>query len=270
MSSDSEVSVATPVVRTVDRINWRDIVDLVEGDVIGLRVPDFYPVALCDRFTDPIVNQTVQSYTMDSDINRIGKAIAEAAADPAQLEEYYRTAPEALRRLRQLFHPYLAPMDKLRLVLQEQWPAGSHIESLHGLPMFCGLIRTYREGAEARPHQDMIHWNAPQSWPAKSMTTQISANIHVTTAELGGELELWPYGISDSKRYQELQVPDDYALDRLKIGPSMAKIKPRKGDLILIDARRIHAVNRVEQGIRVAVSAFLGYRGPAQPLTLYS
>jgi Flp pilus assembly CpaE family ATPase len=50
-------------------------------------------------------------------VKRIGRAVAESAADPDQLGDYYNSALEAMQRLRRLFHPYLAPMDKLRLIL---------------------------------------------------------------------------------------------------------------------------------------------------------
>jgi Rps23 Pro-64 3,4-dihydroxylase Tpa1-like proline 4-hydroxylase len=270
MTSYSVDGVADQGLRTADHIDWRDLAGLVDGAFIGLRIQDFYPAELCDRRIGDIVDQAVESYQICAGVKRIGRAVAESAADPDQLGDYYKSALEAMQRLRRLFYPYLAPMDKLRLELQEQWPAGSTIERLHGLPMFCGLIRTFREGAEVRPHQDMIHWNAPDAAPARLMIAQLSANIHLAAAEHGGELELWNYSISASEQYRELQLSDDYCLDRARIGAPTVTIKPQKGDLILFDARRIHAVSRVEKGVRVAVSAFLGYRGPTQPLTVYS
>lgn len=262
---------AVPVVKVIDHFDAHDMFDLVDGNVIGLRWPDFYPAELCGRFASLIMrHRNIEHYAVAPDIKKIGKAIFDAASEPTQLEEYYRISLAALDDLRNFFAPYLAPMDKLRLILQERWPAGSMIENLHGLPMFCGLIRAFEEGAEARPHQDMTHWDVPTSWPAKSLLTQIATNIYISTAEEGGELELWAYGISDSKNYNEAQVAGDYGLDREKIGLSVAKIKPKQGDLIMFDARKIHAVNRNNRGVRIAVSAFIGYRGPAFPLTLYS
>lgn len=262
---------SSPLVKTVTEFDSRDLVDLVAGNYVAIKIPNFYPRDLCDRFINPIMShQDVESYAVARDIQKIGKAIFDAASDPSALEEYYRTAPAALDGLRQFFHPYLAPMDKLRLLLQERWPAGSLIESLHGRPMFCGLIRAFGEGSEARPHQDMSHWDVPDSEAAKSLITQIAANIYMSVAHSGGELELWASGISDPQEYAASQVVGDYGLDRAKIGQSVVRIKPEAGDLIMFDARKIHAVNRNNGGNRVAVSAFIGYRGPMLPLTIYS
>jgi hypothetical protein len=266
-----EADAVEKFVRTTDRFEWQDLVDLVDGGIVALRLVEFYPADMCRRFSASIMShRRAEHYAVAPDIKKVGKAIFDAASDPSQLEEYYRTALPALEDLRQFFQPYLAPIDKLRLLLQERWPAGSLIESLHGRPMFCGLIRAFGEGSEARPHQDMTHWDVPDSVPARSLKTQIATNVYMAAAERGGDLELWTSGIADPKTYAQLQTPGDYGLDRARIGASAVRIKPQAGDLIMFDARRIHAVNRIDRGMRVAASTFIGYRGPTQPLTLYS
>jgi hypothetical protein len=215
-------------------------------------------------------HDSVESYEVAPDILKRGKSIFDAASDPRALEEYYDVAPSALAELRKFFDPYLAPMDKLRLVLQERWPGGGLIESLHGRPMFCGLIRAFGETSEGRPHQDMTHWDVPGSEPARTLITQFAANVYLSVAEDGGELELWPYGFSNQQEYDRCKTAGDYGLDRAKIGPSLVVIEPQLGDLIIFDARKIHAVHRINKGVRVAVSTFIGYRGPKSPLTVYS
>jgi hypothetical protein len=102
------------------------------------------------------------------------------------------------------------------------------------------------------------------------MITQGAANVYLSVAEQGGELELWPYGLTDQAQYEDFQTPGDYGLDRCKIGPSVLRSKPEQGDLIIFDARKIHAVNRNDRGLRITASAFIGYRGQGNPLTVYS
>ena len=268
---ETEEASATPLVRTASAICAEDVAEIVKGYILAVRIPEFYPRELCDRFIGGILaHDKIEHYAVAPDIKKIGKAIFDAASDSSALDEYYATSANALREMREYFHPYLAPMDKLRLTLQEVWPSGSLIENLHGKLMFCGLVRAFGKGSEARPHQDMTHWDIPDCQAAQTLTTQIACNIYMATVDSGGELELWAHGIGDAKAYTETQTPGDYGLDRHKIGPPVARISPRKGDLIMFDARRIHAVTRIEEGVRVAVSSFIGYRGPTAPLSVYS
>jgi len=262
---------ATAIIQNSPTIDGRAISDIVSGRLVALRVADFYPKNLCDQFSERIAHyQHVGHYPLQPDVKKIGKAIYDAAADPPALEDYYATAHDALVQMRNFFHPYLSPMDKIRLVLQEVWPAGSMIESLHGKLMFCGLVRMYLTGSEARPHQDMTHWDIPDSPAAKTLVTQIAANIYLAPGDDGGNLELWSYGITDRDEYDRARTPSDYGLDRKKLLMSVAEIKPLKGELILFDARKIHAVSRINVGVRITVSCFIGYRSPAAPLTVYS
>lgn len=261
----------TSLVRTTQLICAEDIISLAEGPLLALRLPHFFPIKLCDEFTPGIISHPeTEYYAVAPDIKKIGKAIFDAASDPLALDNYYENAPRALQQIRQFFHPYLSPMDKLRLILQEAWLPGAIIENLHGKPMFCGLVRAFHGGAEARPHQDMTHWDVPESAAAQTLATQIACNVYLETAIRGGELELWDYGITDPTEYSATQTEDDYGLNRQKIASSSVRVSPAKGELILFNARRIHAVNRIDEGVRVAVSSFIGYRGQSECLTIFS
>lgn len=260
-----------PDIRVVSELRQSDIIDLELGNIVGIRVPGYYDKTLCQDAATKVINKPdLEAYDVAPDIQKIGKAVFDAASDRNALSEYYERAPGDLRMMREFFKPYLAPMDKLRLELQELWPAGSMLERLHGQTMFCGLVRVFKEGSEARPHQDMAQWDVPESVPAHTLKTQMAVNIYLSSAEEGGELELWSYGIRNEAQYKATKTPGDYGLSRQKIGPSSARVRPEAGDLIVFDAQRIHAVNRIVKGDRVAVSAFIGYRGPTEPLTIFS
>jgi hypothetical protein len=260
-----------PEIRTVEELRQSDLVDLELGNIVGIRVPGYYDATRClDAAMRVMQKPELEAYEVAPDIQKIGKAVFDAATDKNALAEYYRRAPNDLKMLRGFFAPYLAPMDKLRLDLQEIWPAGSMLERFHGQTMFCGLVRVFREGSEARPHQDMAQWDVPEALPAHTLKTQMAVNIYLKGAEEGGELELWNYGIRNKVQYDAHKTQGDYGLNRQRIGASSAKVRPETGDLIVFDAQRIHAVNRISKGHRVAVSAFIGYRGQTEPLTLFS
>lgn len=260
-----------PDIRVVEELRQNDIIELELGNIVGIRVPGYYDTTLCQEAATKVINKPdLEAYDVAPDIGKIGKAIFDAASDRNALSEYYERAPHDLKMMRKFFAPYLSPMDKVRLDLQEIWPAGSYLERLHGQTMFCGLVRVFKEGSEARPHQDMAHWDVPESAPAHALKTQMAMNIYLSSAEEGGELELWKYGIRDEAQYDATKEAGDYGLSRAKIGPSSAKVRPETGDLIIFDAQRIHAVNLIIKGDRVAVSGFIGYRGATDPLTVFS
>lgn len=126
---------------------------LAKGDLLAIQVREFYPERLCRRSVRRLTGHPLrESYKVAPHIGKIGKAIVDGADNPAALREYYRQAPGALRELRELFEPYHPPMDRLRVELQECWPAGSNLENLHGPLMFCGLVRLFEKGSFALPH----------------------------------------------------------------------------------------------------------------------
>jgi len=260
-----------PEIRVAEELRQSDIIDLELGNIVGIRIPDYYDKTLCQEAATKVLSKPdLEAYDVAPDIQKIGKAVFDAASDPNALAEYYERAPGDLKMMRDFFAPHLAPMDKVRLDLQEIWPAGSYLERLHGQTMFCGLVRVFKEGSEGRSHQDMAHWDVPESLAAHTLKTQMAMNIYLSSAEEGGELELWEYGIRNETQYNATKEPGDYGLSRGKIGPSSAKVRPETGDLIIFDAQRIHAVNKIIKGDRVAVSGFIGYRGATEPLTLFS
>jgi hypothetical protein len=177
----------------------------------------------------------------------------------AARECYYRDALPGIRRLRAGAFPHVSPIDRLRLELDELWPVGAHIASFDGRSMFVGIVRMMRPGSSAsselHPHFDAL--------PAAILPFdgQFSANIFMAVPPSGGELEVWdvppfsPGGV----------LPDNWR----PIAGEPLTVRPERGDLILFNSRKPHAIRRFADGDRVSIQTFIGYRDN-RPLLLWN
>lgn len=255
--------------RSAATLTVADLEALARGDVLACRLTGFYDRGACVAVQRRVIDANRTHYEVAPNVEKIGMALFEAT-DGALLDAYYADAQIAEARMKAIYQGMEDPIARLRQLLDALWPGGCEIEQLHDQPMYAGLIRVIDAASELRPHQDNTHWDMPASTRAQTMRAQFSANVYFSVAEEGGELELWPFAIHDEARYRELQVPDDYALSRSAIGEPALVVRPEVGDLIIFDARRIHAVAKVKRGSRSNASTFIGLRDQAVPLTLFS
>ena len=246
-----------------------DLEALAAGEVLAIRLAGFYPAAACHTVSGRVQGTAQSRYDVAPEVAKVGMALFEAT-DAALLDAYYADAAHAEERARALYGELEDPIAALRTLLDRLWPAGCGTERLHDRPMYAGLVRVIDTASELRPHQDNTDWDMTGSARAQTMRTQFSANVYFSAAEAGGELELWATAIRDGEQYRAIKVPGDYALSRAAIGAPALTIRPAAGDLVIFDARRIHAVAPVARGSRVNASTFIGLRGPDEPLTLFS
>jgi hypothetical protein len=244
---------------------------MADGSLLAVRVPGWCPEEVCRHALRALAKFPGVGYADEPTFKKVvGGALYDAARDPEILRTYLESAPQWLGETRKSFHPYGNPADRLRQELQERWSHGCDLERIGGRPCFAGLIRALEDEAEARPHQDMTHWDIPACADVQSLHTQLSCVIYFAVAEAGGGLELWSKGFESRSEYEAHQTPGDYGLDRSRIGPSAALLAPRSGDLIAFNARHVHAVRKVVKGLRCTQSLFIGYRGRNRALSTFS
>jgi len=157
--------------------------------------------------------------------------------------------------------PYLSPIDKLRLELDENY--GANVAVFEEKKMFVGIGRVMRAdgsvNSELQPHFDSL---PPDFFP---LDGQFSANVYLKVPESGGELEVWNVPPIPANEI----VDSDPNKDWRKELPNSIKIKPNVGDLIMINTRRAHAIRRFDEGIRVTIQCFIGYKKD-KPLYLWN
>lgn len=256
-------------VLAVDRVlRLNGLRRLIDNEIQILRIPRFIDQATCSVISAGLKRHGHLEYINEPGVSRIGRAFSESGSREDLLELYFSNAFDNIDVLRQACHPHASPIDTLRCVLDERWPAGCHLQTLYGRKMFVGLSRSMKPGTPLLPHHDMFARHAPDTPEAASLVSQFGINVYVDVPPQGGELALWMDEISDAEFLRRRG--DKYAMPIECLGKPDVRIKPVNGDLILFNARKLHAVLPGFGCDRLTLSAFFGYRGRHQPLTVWS
>ncbi len=138
--------------------------------------------------------------------------------------------------------------------------------------MLAELARIFKEKSSAEPHQDVLLKDDAKLCNLLNIREQIAFNTYLSLPEEGGELELWNWKPTEEeyKKFIHADPNLSYALDRDKIKPPVITYKPKLGEFLLFNPRFIHAV-RPSHGLqRLSISAFIGYSGNNEKLTVWS
>lgn len=267
----AQAAIAASPIKNSASLNQADLLDLVQGRILALRISNYYPQWLCQELCQRLLELPQFARYLRAQnvgVQRTGMTFFETKGDPGLLEQYYQEAQQLCATVRSACFPYLCPIDKLRVELEEAWSAGAHLENLHGRPMLVGIARMFEDSFELPPHQDVLARDLSDNPAAGLLLSQLSANIYLQAAQEGGELEVW--GIKPSyAEFLDLSC-DELHFDRDKLPLPEVVYRPQAGDLVLFDSGRVHGVRPSRQGPRVSMSCFMGYRGQDQPLSYWS
>lgn len=246
------------------------ITGLIDRSITAVRIPKWYNETLCNTIADRLTNNSLYgNYINAPKIARVGQAFFESQASAESQQRYNESSVKWVKQMRHATAPYLSPIDKLRVEVDEVWNAGSHLYSFAGTKMFAGLGRHFTEGSEADPHTDVFAWDTPDDSEICEITDQLAWNVYLSMPEEGGQLTLWDEW-PDKAEYEQKRILGSYGLQRNMLKDPVASITPDLGEAIFFNPRRVHAVERVTAGSRVTWSCFVGYRGPDKALVFWS
>merc|ERR1719436_459860 len=95
---------------------------------------------------------------------------------------------------------------------------------------------------------------------------QFAANVYLDVPERGGELEIWDVEPLSCDAIVQLDQSKDI---RSQLPTDSIKVRPVKGDLLLFNTRRPHAVCPFPNGTRTSMQTFIGCNDD-KPLILWN
>jgi len=261
--------------------------DLFSHRICGIRIPNFCPASLADRIRDWILQDEKLANWSVKDQDRRKKSDTQFAvgmpktvgfSSRENFVKYFTESLSSMRGLRAAAAPELSPIDKIRLELEELWPNGAHIARYAGRRMFAGVARVMTPGslhdgqgsAEGFCHVDSF----PVTNPRRGI---FSVNVYLEVPADGGELDIWNIspGLWDLVRtysafrhFTRSFNSESQRIIRAAL-PHPIRIKPAKGDVILISTARPHAVRSFTHGRRVTLQSFISHQR-GKPLALVS
>lgn len=265
-----------PAVLHADRITARDLLCLAAGQAIAVVVRDYAAPRRCARVVARLLaDRRYSEYENVPGVHKWGLNTYEGLSSPEREERYFADAIPAIQALRGVWAPDLSPLDRLRLELQESWPAGANLENLDGRSLFVGQARVFEKDNGAIPHQDFLPWELADlrgeaTRRRDPLAAQLTANVYLQMPDTGGQLQLWSRGF-DHEEYDALRMAaGSYGLDRARLPEPDVEITPEPGMLVLFHSTRAHAVLPSRGRPRVALSSFIGIRAIDRPLSYWS
>ena len=253
-------------IQAVQTIEAADIQAIFDQKVCGISIPNFCEAAIAEKIANALLDDPSRSrYDVNwarkgdegvkqeefwkrkaqaSDVDRVGP-VTLTMSDYASPEDYSRAAVASIRKIRSYAHPYLSPMDRLRLELDEQLPGGARIAShVNGAKAFAGVGRVMESS------QEMIH--ADTGRPGC-----LTANLYLRMPGAGGGTKVW-YHPGDY-----LKSPGSYLFAPGEIPESApcTLFQPTVGELVIWNPLSPHVVLPFQGGPRVSIQVWLKIMG---------
>jgi len=119
--------------------------------------------------------------------------------------------------------------------------------------------RRYNRSFVAPPHQDEDAHRYP--WAGES---QLGISLGLISPKAGGQIRVWNDAY-DPDAYAERRLKDRFELDESLIPPATRALDCEAGKLVIINARKIHAIDPITDGARMSISGFLSVNPASDP-----
>jgi hypothetical protein len=223
--------------RVADQLSRESLKSLAEGEVLAISVKSFLSAHECSLL--------IQSITESRHFRFDGLGFRGLGPGDFQLPDYAREYFETSQEVESILSTAIGALETA---------VGSLVSPEHfGGPLRRLTARKYDSTFVAPPHQD--HQKYP--W-AKS---QLGISLAVLSPQEGGAIRVWDHQFDSLDVYLQNST-DGHHLDESLLPPHDLQIRGGEGELLIINARKIHAIDRITLGNRISISGFLtGHNG---------
>lgn len=252
-----------------DKIEPEALQALFNEEILVLCVNNFINYPNENDIYARIYQSQKGSYEYQSNVvSHIGQSSYEIDDDTERYQTYYQNVVKNAKNLMQIFSPNKTPVEFFLEKIEQIWPAGIQIDKIHSQEMFAGIIRIIHQGSTIHAHQDLIEWSNKKAVNKCDMVRQFGVNYFIRVPEVGGELCMWNKELS----YEEFHQASEgiFCIPINKMPTPDIVVKPAKCMLTFLNSKKLHAIQASQSCDRIALSFFLGYKGNANALSIWS
>ena len=225
--------------------------DLTIGNIPALIIPNIISNEECQRITSRILstNQTSSGLGITK---KIGESLNSYLYNKI---EYFKNAKLSNQILKKIFSKN-DPRNKMMNQISNMFGKRIEFAKEKSMQYSNGVIRLHLLGDNIHIHRDNANFEA-LDFSVSKLSTQMSAVLHLQPAKSGGELKvfhkLW------QKSDERFRNPNfGYSEDVIN-GIQSTSIKNNPGDLVIINPRLYHMVDRVRGKLeRISLGFFFG------------
>ena len=232
------------LLRIKKKLYKKDFDDFIDKKIVCLHVKNFYPKKLCNKIIEKInkINLNESKWKFDentnSDVFIFQKPFSYVLEDMITPDEYFNQDKSIINYL---YKDIINPVDyfckiinhkKIKqntdYIITNKFPKYKHYTN----KFLDSVIRIYKPNSYNK--KGLKHIDYDDTGYYKNCDT-FSMNIYLKSCKDGGELEIWKNFLTS------------------------IKIKPKNGDLILLNTSYYHAVNQPKDTTRISSQSFLLY-----------
>jgi hypothetical protein len=218
------------------QLSLRSLAALTVGKIVAVRIPHFLTHNEACEIAAAVSGSSHFRYTGPG-FTGLGPG---SFSLPQALSDYSASAAE-------IDHILRAPYERLEAALGKLQRPVVYGET----PLRPLTARRYDPAFVARPHQDEDAHRYP--WAAES---QLGISIGLESPNAGGQIRLWNFAY-DSYAYEQRRLEGRFELDESLIPRHDLTVECAVGELVILNARRIHAIDPITDGARKSISGFL-------------
>lgn len=235
--------------------NKHRISEIINGKKPVLIIRNFYTVNQCKLIA--IQSQRFLRFNQKDKIHKkIGTSLLSFLTSKS---EYFKDADDSREVFRTIFEKIEDPRKKIHKLLSEFYPNKNiQVASEEQKKYACGVIRIHEFDDYAPIHRDCVSFEDPHFQVSKFIN-QLSTVLYLQQSDKGGDLVIYKKAWQKSdEKFRNIDF--GYSRNVLKGCKESVKIKPSKGDLIIINPKYYHEILPIKsKKKRITLGLFLAF-----------